>query len=136
MSCYEESLRLNEEQYRARYEQAFRSWIRHNRRVLDEYDISDWTLLFQETLQGHPVLPPEIQLDLDTDGAFAIGSSEWGSSRAVCTSDLPRFWQPVRLRVASKQPTVLTIQQDSELQESYACFFERQRDFMAILVLA
>lgn len=136
MSCYEQDLRLSDEEFKARYEQAFRSWIRLHQRIVENDNAPDYTLLFQEVLRGHPVLPHTLRLEPNKDGAFAIGSSLWGSTRAVCTSDLPQFQQPIRLRVASKQPTMLAIQQDNEAQESFASFFGQREDFMSILVLA
>jgi len=131
-----DAVRLSADQFRSIYEESFRTWARLYLHVVENSKLPAHVLFVRDIFQHQPSLPCNLSLKHDKRGALATGASIWGSAGSSCGHRLPSFRQPVDIRVAVREPILLSIPKMGEAKPAYTSCFAQDDDYLAILILA
>lgn len=131
-----DAVRLSDEQFASTYQQAFTYWTGLHRRATGQPVIPSYALSCTDAVEGHPSLPRNLDLEHDTDGVYATGSSICASTHADCPSEMPSFSQPLSIKVAVRQPTTLHVSQGDGDNRFGTSLFQQSDNYLSILILA
>jgi hypothetical protein len=132
----DDAIRISDEQFHSVYEASFRIWGRLYLHVTKDSQLPAYCLFAQDAFSQHPFFPHNLSLKHDNSQVFATGLSVWGSTGATCNHSLPTFRQPVRIGVTLKDPVSLSISETAQCDTSYASWFARNENYLAVLILA
>ncbi|KAK0609412.1 hypothetical protein B0T14DRAFT_541019 [Immersiella caudata] len=134
-------VRLNSEDFRAIYEQGFRTWSAFYAATVEQTGLPSSYLSIHDAFRQHGSFPHDLQLNHIKYAAhsqvYATGCVNWGSTQADCESALPQFQQQDQIPIASRNPTLLSTVLTAEPAIRWASWFARgDQNRLAVLILA
>ncbi|KAM6513646.1 hypothetical protein FALCPG4_016028 [Fusarium falciforme] len=122
-------LRLDEEGYRAVYENGYKTWSALLEQASEDPEFPPASLQVEHLFPQHPYFP--IGLELDSSGLLTA-SSTWVPGTGSC--DLPSFEQPFQITPYVARPTRLFISTKSPVPPSV--WFQQGDNHLTVLALA
>ncbi|KAF2206799.1 hypothetical protein CERZMDRAFT_115540 [Cercospora zeae-maydis SCOH1-5] len=130
------SVSLADDEFGSICQQAFQKWACLQRQTIGEARFPGHAFLVSSLAQGHPTLPRALELEIDSEGVFAVGNTSWSSIEACCPSRLESFRQPLQVRVATKTLTCLKFARNNADELLRGSPFEKDDNYLPVLMLA